>query len=107
MKHISTYILEIVLFQIVFPFVDDYICTRLHSMGTAGYLAAHVSFGILFHYHAVLWHLFLNQDDLKNTHQVMLKQQILNMSIYLFVSSHDEISSSIVGAFVLFSHLCR
>ena len=64
MKHISTYILEIVLFQIVFPFVDDYICTRLHSMGTAGYLAAHVSFGILFHYHAILGHLFLNQDDL-------------------------------------------
>ena len=82
MKHISTYILEIVLFQIVFPFVDDYVCTRLHSMGTAGYLAAHVSFGILFHYHAVLGHLLLNQDDLnKNTHQVMLKQQILNVQI--------------------------
>ena len=77
-------------------------------MGTAGNLAAHVSFGILFHYHAILGHLFLNQDDLnKNTHHVMLKQQILNMSIYLFVSSHDEISPSIVGAFVLFSHLCR
>ena len=74
--------MEIVLFQIVFPFVDNYVCTRLHSMGTAGNLAAHVSFGILFHYHAVLGHLLLNQDDLnKNTHQVMLKQQILNVQI--------------------------
>ena len=60
----SSYILETILFQVVFSFVDNNVGTRLRSMGTAGYLTAHVSFTVLFDYHSIFGHLLLNQNDL-------------------------------------------
>jgi hypothetical protein len=56
----SSYILETILFQVVFSFVDNNVGTRLRSMSTACNLARHISFPIFFYDHAIFGHLFLN-----------------------------------------------
>jgi hypothetical protein len=51
--NVLIYILETILFQIVFPFVNNDVGTRLRSMGTAGDLTRHISFPILLDDHAI------------------------------------------------------
>jgi hypothetical protein len=78
--NVLIYILETILFQIVFPFVNNDVGTRLRSMGTAGDLAGHVSFPILLDNHTILGHLLLNQNHLKDSKKFReTKQSISKM----------------------------